>query len=127
MRRWRTGSRIVRVILWGCSEHAFDEARKRHIPPGYHVEVQRIQLRRIARDERKRPVPVMFSEVGADCSLDFPGVTVNCRGPDRSHRVWNCVIVDYKSGKMANVDKLVQSETSLRVRCTRWRCGRRSN
>ena len=98
-------------------EHAFDEAcRKRHIPPGYRVEVERIQLRRIAREVSETAQwPVMFSEAEVDCSLDFPGgVTVNCR-VDRIDHVGegNCVIVDYKSGKTANVDKLVQSETSL--------------
>jgi ATP-dependent helicase/DNAse subunit B len=98
-------------------ERAFDEAcRKRHIPPGYRVEVERIQLRRIARDVNESAQwPVEFSEAEVDCSLDFPGgVTVNCR-VDRIDHVGNgdCVIVDYKSGKTANVDKLVKSETSL--------------
>lgn len=98
-------------------ESAFDEACcKRHIPPGYRVEVERIQLRRIAREVNESAQwPVLSSETEVDCSLDFPdSVTVNCR-VDRIDHIGggNCVIVDYKSGKVENVDKLVESSTSL--------------
>jgi ATP-dependent helicase/DNAse subunit B len=98
-------------------EKAFDEdCHKRHIPPGYNVEVERIELRRIARDVSLAVHwPFVESEAEVDCDFELPGgVTVRCR-IDRIDRIGgnDCVIVDYKSGKVANVDKLLESETSL--------------
>ncbi len=85
-------------------------------PPGYRVEVERIQLRRIAQQVNESAHwPVEISEAEVDCSLDFPGgITVKCRVDRIDHfGERDCVIVDYKSGKTENVDKLVESETSL--------------
>ena len=101
----------------GLFETTFDEfCRKHNLPRGYSLEVERIQSRRIAREVNASVQwPSISSEAEADCSLDFPGgVTVMCR-VDRIDDIGNgnCVIVDYKSGKVANVDRLVESETSL--------------
>jgi RecB family exonuclease len=98
-------------------ELAFDDAcRKDRLPAGYKLEVERMQFREIARrvsandswraDDSK-------AEVGL--TLDFPGgITVTCR-IDRLDTFANgdCVIVDYKSSKTANVQKLVTSRTRL--------------
>ena len=98
-------------------ELTFDEFRvKYNYPPGYKLEVERIQLRRIAREVSATVQwEVESSEAEVDCDFDFPGgVTIKCR-LDRIDNLGagNCIIVDYKSGKVANVDKLVESETSL--------------
>ncbi len=99
-------------------EHtSFDEFRlKYNYPPGYKLEVERIQLRRIAREVSAAVHwPVESSEAEVECDFDFPGgVTVSVpSGLHRQPGAGNCIIVDYKSGKVANVDKLVESETSL--------------
>jgi ATP-dependent helicase/DNAse subunit B len=98
-------------------EITFDSyCHKYNIPPGYGIEVQRILSRRIAREVNASVQwPVVSSEAEVECPIHFPGgVTVKCR-VDRIDDVGegNCVIVDYKSGKVANVDSLVESETSL--------------
>lgn len=98
-------------------ETSFDEfCRKRNLQPGYKLEVERVQLRRIARRVSETVQwPVVSSETEVDCSLDFPGgITVTCR-VDRIDDIGNgdCVIIDYKAGKTANVKKLVERETSL--------------
>ena len=98
-------------------EKHFDEyCRDKHVPPGYSVEVERLQLRRIARKVNDSTRwPALSSETEADCSFELPGnVTVNCRVDRIDHLAGSdCVIVDYKSGKTANVEKLVENETSL--------------
>ncbi len=100
----------------GVFERVFDEAcRRQHIPPGYRLEVERIQFREIAErvsaNERWHP-DESLSEV--KLTLDFPGgVTVNCR-IDRIDRFGtDCVIVDYKSSKTARVEELVESRVRL--------------
>lgn len=98
-------------------ELTFDEFRlKYNYPPGYKLEVERIQLRRVAREVSAAVHwPFESSEAEVECDFDFPGgVTITCR-LDRIDNLGagNCIIVDYKSGKVANVDKLVESETSL--------------
>jgi ATP-dependent helicase/DNAse subunit B len=98
-------------------ELAFDDAcRKDRLPAGYKLEVERMQFREIARrvsandswraDDSKAEVAL---------TLDFPGgITVTCR-IDRLDTFANgdCVIVDYKSSKTANVEKLVTSRIRL--------------
>ena len=98
-------------------ELAFDDAcRKDRLPAGYKLEVERMQFREIARrvsandswraDDSKAEVAL---------TLDFPGgITVTCR-IDRLDTFANgdCVIIDYKSSKTANVQKLVTSRTRL--------------
>ncbi len=98
-------------------ELAFDDAcRKDRLPAGYKLEVERMQFREIARrvsandswraDDSKAEVAL---------TLDFPGgITVTCR-VDRLDTFANgdCVIIDYKSSKTANVEKLVTSRIRL--------------
>ena len=98
-------------------ETTFDEfCRKKNIQPGYKLEVSRIQFRRIAQKVNESVSwPLVSSEMEADCAFDLPdGVKVTCR-VDRIDTLLNddCVIIDYKSGKTANVKKLVERETSL--------------
>ena len=92
-----------------------------NFPRGYSLEVERILCRRIARQVNESVRwPAISSELETDCSFTlaasgFPaGVTVTCR-VDRIDHLGdgNCVIVDYKSGKVENVDKLLTSQTSL--------------
>lgn len=94
---------------------------KENIQPGYEFETTRIETRRIAA---KINAAVQWSaektETERDCSFELLGnsmpqsVTVKCRVDRIDHiGAGNCVIVDYKSGKVANVEKLVHSETSL--------------
>ena len=98
-------------------ETTFEEfCRRNNVPPGYSLEVERITSRRIAQEVNASiQWPTVSSEAEVDCSLEFPGgVTITGR-VDRIDDIGggNCIIVDYKSGKVANVDKLVESETSL--------------
>ena len=98
-------------------EAAFNKACfEKHLPPGYKLEVERIRLREIAQSvsasEKWTP---LSSEAEVELALDFPGgITVTCR-IDRLDRVSDrdCVIVDYKSSKTQNVQKLVESATKL--------------
>jgi ATP-dependent helicase/DNAse subunit B len=101
----------------GLFESTFDAfCRRRNILPGYKLEVERVQLRRVASKVNEIVRwPLLSSEAEAECSLNFPGgVTVTCR-VDRIDDIGggDCVIVDYKSGKTANVKKLVERKTSL--------------
>jgi ATP-dependent helicase/DNAse subunit B len=89
---------------------------KKHLPPGYKLEVNRIQLRKIAESvsasEKWTP---LSSEAEVELALDFPGgITVKCR-IDRLDRMndRDCIIVDYKSSKTQNVERLVESATKL--------------
>jgi ATP-dependent helicase/DNAse subunit B len=90
--------------------------RDYNIPQGYSLEVERILSRRIAQEVNASiQWPTVSSEAEVDCSLEFPGgVTITGR-VDRIDDIGggNCIIVDYKSGKVENVDKLVEAETSL--------------
>src|SRR5262249_2590256 len=94
----------------------YSYCRRYNIPPGYSLEVERIRSRRIARAVNASVQwPVVSSEAEVDCPLSFPGgVTVTCR-VDRIDHIGghDCIIVDYKSGKVANVARRVESETSL--------------
>ena len=93
-----------------------EHCEKNNIPKGYSLEVERIESRRIARQiDGSVRWPAVRSEMEVDCSLEFPdGVTVTCR-VDRIDYLEDgtCRIIDYKSGKVANVEKLVESKTSL--------------
>ena len=98
-------------------EAAFNNAcYKKHLPPGYKLEVNRIQLRKVAESvsasEKWTP---LSSEAEVELALDFPGgITVSCR-IDRLDRIndRDCIIVDYKSSKTQNVERLVESTTKL--------------
>ena len=98
-------------------ERTFEDfCNTNHVPSGYTLEVERCEARRIARQVNlSARWPSISSEAEVDLALDFPGgVTVTSR-VDRIDHIGNgnCVIVDYKSGKVANVDKLLTSQTSL--------------
>ena len=98
-------------------ETAFEEAvRKHRLPGGYRLEVERLLLRRIAAQVavRQRWEPgKTLAEV--PLTIGFPGgITANCR-VDRIDELGDgrCIIIDYKAGKVNNVRKLVDSQTSL--------------
>jgi ATP-dependent helicase/DNAse subunit B len=102
-------------------ESVFDEVcRTEHLPQGYRLEVERIQCREIARGVSANDLwsPVL-SQPEVDLALEFPGgVTVKGRVDridtfDEGKFGNACVIVDYKSSKTANVQKLVASQTRL--------------
>ncbi len=98
-------------------ELAFDDAcRKDRLPAGYKLEVERMQFREIARRVSANDSwKAEDSKAEVALALDFPGgITVTCR-IDRLDTFPNgdCVIVDYKSSKTANVQKLVTSRTRL--------------
>ena len=97
-------------------EEVFDETcRAEHIPPGYRLEVERINYREIARRISANDLWTPdSSEVEVPLRIEFPGgVQVNGR-VDRIDRFGgDCVIVDYKSGKTANVEKFVTSNNKL--------------
>jgi ATP-dependent helicase/DNAse subunit B len=102
-------------------EEAFEEmCREEHLPPGFRLEVERIRSREVAErvsaqdlwkpdsSEAEVPLTMNFDMASIDARI-----AVNCR-IDRLDRFGNdCVIVDYKSSKTANVEKLVTSRTRL--------------
>jgi RecB family exonuclease len=99
-------------------ETAFTQAcRDMHLPSGYRLEVERLESRRIA--ERVGTTELWTSEYPPEVEVELAmafgaGVTVNCR-IDRLDRVGecDCIIVDYKSGKTKNVERLVESSVKL--------------
>lgn len=98
-------------------ETAFDEmCRTEKLPPGYKLEVERMQFREIARRVSANDLwTPLDSQAEVDVALAFPG-GINVTGRiDRIDLFENqtCVIVDYKSSKTANVEKLVTSRTRL--------------
>ena len=116
LERWLTDKSQNFIELF---ENTFDEVCfKEHIPPGYRLEVERIQFREIAEKmsayDRWTPDS---SDVEVDLTLDFPGgVAVRCRIDRIDHFSQfgnDCVIVDYKSSKTARVEQLVESRTRL--------------
>ena len=115
LERWQLDRSRDFVELY---EEAFEEERhKLHLPPGYKLEVDRMVFREIARkvcaNDRWTPDS---SEVEKELTLAFPhGVSVSCR-IDRIDIFGNdCLILDYKSGKVANVEKLLDSRTKLQA------------
>ena len=97
-------------------ELVFDETCvKERLPAGYKLEVERIQFREIARRVSAKDLWDAESRPEVGLTLELPGgITVTCR-VDRIDVFPNsdCVIVDYKSSKTANVKKLVASRTRL--------------
>jgi ATP-dependent helicase/DNAse subunit B len=98
-------------------ELAFDEmCRIERLPAGYKLEVERIQFRKIAKLVSANDLWTPdSSQAEVELALDFPdGITVKGR-VDRIDFFKNgdCVIVDYKSSKTKNVEKLVSSSTRL--------------
>jgi ATP-dependent helicase/DNAse subunit B len=99
-------------------ETAFEQACvEMHLPPGYRLELERIESRRIA--ERVSTTELWTTEhppeVEVELGISFPGgVTVNCR-IDRLDPIGEreCIIVDYKSGKTKNVERIVESSVKL--------------
>ncbi len=96
-------------------EEAFEETcRAEHLQPGYKLEVERLRFREIAQrvSANDQWIPDS-SEAEVALTVELNGVTVKCR-IDRIDRFGDdCVIVDYKSSKTANVEKLVASATRL--------------
>jgi ATP-dependent helicase/DNAse subunit B len=98
-------------------EQVFEETcAKDRLPAGYKLEVERMKFREIARRVSANDSwSTEDSRAEVALKLDFPGgVAVTCR-IDRLDVFPNgdCVIVDYKSSKTANVQKLVASRTRL--------------
>jgi len=98
-------------------EAAFDETcRIEHLPAGYRLEVERIQFREIARRVSASDLWTPdSSDAEVELQLELPG-GIHVKGRvDRIDKFGNqdCVIVDYKSSKTANVKKLVTSRTRL--------------
>ena len=99
-------------------ETAFDiRCREKHLPAGYKLEVERMNYREIARrvNAYKEPWTPVSSQAEVDLTLDYPGgITVTGR-VDRIDRLndHDCIIVDYKSSKVARVEGLVRSEVKL--------------
>ncbi|MGD1069186.1 MAG: PD-(D/E)XK nuclease family protein [Bryobacteraceae bacterium] len=99
-------------------EAAFDDmCRQIHLPPGYRLEVERMNYREIARrvSAYKEPWTPESSQAEVELTLDFPGGITVAGRVDRIDRLndRDCIIVDYKSSKVANVEKLVKSEVKL--------------
>jgi RecB family exonuclease len=98
-------------------EQSFEAAiHKYGLPQGYRLEVERLQLGRIATKvgvkQRWNPVS---TQVEVSLSVGFPGgITANGR-VDRIDELGRgrCIIIDYKAGKVNNVLKLIDSQTSL--------------
>jgi RecB family exonuclease len=97
-------------------EETFDEAcRTQHLPAGYKLEVERIQFREIAQRVSANDLwTPESSRAEVEIVMEFPG-GIKVRGRiDRIDTFGDdCVIVDYKSSKTANVQKLVASRTRL--------------
>jgi ATP-dependent helicase/DNAse subunit B len=114
MENWLTDQTRDFVGIFEQAFVAFCE--EYNIPKGYSLEVERIESGRIARKiNGSVRWPALQSETEIDCPLEFPdGVTVTCRVDRIDHlKDGTCRIIDYKSGKVANVVKLVESKTSL--------------
>ncbi len=115
LEEWLRGGRSGDFVEF--FEVAFDKAcREKHLPPGYQLEVKRIEFREIARRVATQDLwSPESSEVEVDLHVAFPqGITITGRA-DRIDRMGNdeCVIVDYKSGRIARVEGFVESPTKL--------------
>ena len=98
-------------------ETAFDKmVREKHLPPGYRLEVERINLRAIAgRVSATEQWTPLSSEAEVELTLDFPGgITVACRVDRIDHMSeTDCIILDYKSSKTVRVEQMVESQVKL--------------
>jgi ATP-dependent helicase/DNAse subunit B len=99
-------------------ETAFDMmCREKHLPAGYKLEVERMNYREIARrvSAYKEPWTAVSSQAEVDLTLDYPGgITVTGRVDRIDHlNDHDCIIVDYKSSKVARVEGLVKSKVKL--------------
>jgi ATP-dependent helicase/DNAse subunit B len=98
-------------------EQAFEKmVHEKHLPPGYRLEVERINYRAIARkvNATEQWTPVS-SHAEVELAMDFPGgIKVVCR-VDRIDRMsdTDCIILDYKGGKTARVEQMVESQVKL--------------
>ena len=98
-------------------ETAFDTAvRQKNLPPGYRLELERIQLRNIAQrvsaTERWTPAA---SEAEVEISLAFPGGIAVTGRIDRIDLMndRDCIVVDYKSSRSTSVERLIDSPLKL--------------
>jgi ATP-dependent helicase/DNAse subunit B len=118
LERWLANKTRNFVELY---EETFDEmCRDEHLPPGYRLEVERIRFREIAERVSARDIwipDISEAEVELTLELDIAAldtkVDVACRIDRLDTFGSDCVIVDYKSSKPANVEKLVTSHTKL--------------
>lgn len=98
-------------------EAAFDRfCLEKRLPPGYRLEVERIKLRdtarRVSATERWE---ALSSQTEVELEIAFSGgIRVNGRA-DRIDLLneRDCLIVDYKSGKVGNVERMADSATRL--------------
>ncbi len=98
-------------------EQAFDKAcREKHLPPGYQLELKRIEFREIAKRVATEDLwTPESSEVEVELSVPFPqGITVTGRA-DRIDLMGggDCVIIDYKSGRSGRIEGFIESPTKL--------------
>lgn len=114
LEKWQT--RRDRDFVEVFEETFEDTCRRKHLPAGYKLEVERFLLRNIARqvgatEKWKTPDRTLVEET---FELPFLGdITVKGR-IDRIDVFGNdCVVIDYKSSKTANVQRLVESEAKL--------------
>jgi RecB family exonuclease len=98
-------------------EQAFEEAvREFHIPPGFELEVRHMLLRRIAEGVSANELwTPLASQAEVDVSVAFPGGVAVTGRIDRVDHLGNneCIVIDYKSSRIANVRNLVESAASL--------------
>lgn len=119
LEHWLTDTQQDFVTVF---ESAFNQmCRDERLPPGYRLEVDRFISRNIAQrisandlwtpDSSEAEVTLTIELAGG---AEFPGGIQVTGRVDRIDRFGNdCVIVDYKSSKTANVEKLVSSATRL--------------
>jgi RecB family exonuclease len=98
-------------------DNAFERAcREMHLPPGYRLEVERMEFRKIASKVTASELwQASQSEVEVELTIDFPGgILVKCRIDRIDHLTGqDCIIVDYKSSKTARVEGFLDSPVKL--------------
>jgi ATP-dependent helicase/DNAse subunit B len=99
-------------------DNAFERAcRELHLPPGYRLEVERMEFRKIAGKVTASEAwsTSLPSQVEVELTIDFPGgILVKCR-IDRIDQLnaRDCIIVDYKSSRTARVEGFLDSPVKL--------------